>query len=80
MRTNLRKQLPSGVLPLTLTGNLRGMIRTGSAIYALPETEETDQYVAGIDRLERRVIIGFYAGVGLAAILAGVWIWRRRKG
>ncbi len=64
----------------TWTGNLRGAIRTGDAIYALPETEETDQYVADSDRLEKRVITGFYVSAGLAAVLVGVSIWNRRRG
>jgi len=63
----------------TSIGNLRGAIRTGNAIYALPETEETDQYVADSDRLEKRVIIGFYMSAGLAAVSVGVLVWNRRR-
>ncbi len=62
----------------TWVGNLRGAIRTGNTIDALPETEETDQYVADYDRLEKRVMIGLYISAGLTAVLTGMWIWNRR--
>ena len=61
-------------------GELRAAIRTIYAIYALPETEETDQYVANIERQAKYVIVSFYIGAGLAAVLVGVWIWNRRRG
>ena len=57
------------------TENFLGAFQTIRAIIKLPESEELQQYFAESNHYRTSVL---FAGACTAAVLAGVWIWRRR--
>lgn len=61
------------------TGRLSSAVRTYRVAIGLLDTEEGKQHLADSERLMRNVEIGLYIGAGLAAVFAGVWIWKRRR-
>ena len=58
------------------TGRFQEAFQTAYAIIRLPETEEKQQYLADCEHYTTQVLL---VGAGLAAVLAGVWIWNRRR-
>ncbi len=61
-------------------GSLGQAIRTYRIIFGLAETQEAKQFFARSTRLMKRLEIILYVSAGLTAVLAGIWIWQRRRG
>ena len=74
---NIEAQMALGVSQVR-TEDFRGSIQTIRTINGLPNGKELRQYLADPDRSRERCQFLLSIGAGLAVILAGVWIWRRK--
>ena len=61
-------------------GNLRGMIQTAYTIDKLPASAARDRYYAKSNKLALQAGKALLKGVGLLGIVAGSWLWYRRRG
>lgn len=60
--------------------DFRGMIQTGDAIDRLPVSEARDQHYAEIIDLSIKARNIALAGMSLLGVMAGSWVWYRRRG
>ena len=76
---NVEAQVEFGSYQVS-TGNFRGALQTIRAISIRPDSKKLRHYFADRDRSRKRGQFLLTLGAGVAAVLAGSWIWYRRRG